>query len=181
MKNERMVYESDRIRVYQRDQRLFNGKIKVFERWERLWCVYIIPVQNGKILMTYQKQPHKSDRYRWHVWWLIEWWEDHGTCAQRELLEETWYSASNLDMYRNKQDKWSVRQEKYVYIAKWLEKISEQSLDPGGEMIELKWVDIDEYIDMLIHKKCGWSGWREEIMIKIIDWWIDEFMDLLKN
>ncbi len=178
--NERIVFSGTRLRVYQRDQELFDGTSKVFERAQRMSPAYILPVQEWKILLAYQKQPHKEDRYRSHVWWLIERWEDIYDWAKRELLEETWFESARFEQYRKYSGRWLVWVDKYVFIAKDLKKVAEQNLDTGSEIIELKWVTIETYIDMLIHRQCWWgSGWREEIMLKMIDWWIEDFKKLL--
>lgn len=173
-KEERIAYDSDRIRVYERDQELYDGSKKVFVRAERVSTALILPVHHDKILLSIQEQPHREFPYRSHIWWVVEWWENPLSAAKRELSEETGFSSQSFEQYRYASLWKQINQKKYVYIAKWLEKVSKISLD-AWEKIELKWISIDEYIDLLIHKKCGGTWWREEVMLKIIDWTIDDF------
>lgn len=177
--NERYAFESTRTRVIQRDQKLFDGSMKVFESVEILWCVYILPIQDGKVLITRQKQPQKPNWYTSHVWGLVERDEDPDQCAIRELMEETGMTARSMKLYQKFETHWTLRQKRYVYVAKWLDIVSEQKLDKWWEIIELERLDVDTYIDHLIHRKLWAKLWREEVMLKVIDNQIEDFKKLL--
>ncbi len=45
-----------------------------------------------------------------------------------------------------------MRLDEYIYVARSIRKVTEQSLD-AGERIEEVWVSFDEFVDMLIYEK----------------------------
>lgn len=62
--NATCVYQGGVFRLWEREQQLFDGSTKTFELVERQDTAFILPVQNNKLLLTYQRQPQKPDRYR---------------------------------------------------------------------------------------------------------------------
>lgn len=139
--------------VYQWEQKMYDGLTHTFERIKRPDTVIVIPVtKDGKIIICDQEQPHRDKPYLSLISGRVEENEPPEEAAKRELLEETGFEAKDLILWdeHSISDKisWTI----YTYIAKGCKKVAEQNLD-GGEKIELKFVDFEEFIELLASKQ----------------------------
>ncbi len=173
--NAKIVFEWEFVDIYNRDQILFDGTTKLFQRVQRVPWGLCIPVVWDKILLAYQRQPMKEDRYFSHIGGNFNRWEDPEAGIKREFLEETWMTAKVCELRKHFVKGRIIVTDTYYYIMRDCTKIQEQMLDPGAEELLVKEVSFDEYIDLLIRGKCAWFGRREEVMLMKIDNKLEDF------
>lgn len=127
---------------------MYNGSTHTFERLKRPDTVIIIPITtDGKIIICNQEQPDR-EVFLSMISGRIEEGEEPLAAGKRELLEETGYTSDNWLLYDQIQPFTKMEWEIFTFIAKGCKKVAEQNLD-GGEKIELKFVDFDEFIEFL--------------------------------
>lgn len=158
----RRVFKGIIYDVYQWPQEMYDGTSATFEMLKRTDTVLVIPVINGKILVSEQEQPDKPVYFSL-LGGRADEDEKPDETAKRELLEEAGLQVSHLELWKvyepfSKMD-WDV----YVYIAKDCQKVSEQKLD-GGEKVTLQEVDFDQFMELLTSTKF-WGG---EIALDIL-------------
>lgn len=131
--------------VYQWEQEMFDGTKQTFEKLKRPDTVIVFPVlDDGRILLTEQEQPGKKP-FIGAAGGRVDEHEEVMDAAARELLEETGYEASHLELWKIEQPTSKIDWVIYTFIAKGLKKSSEQKLD-SGERIALKPVTFDEFL-----------------------------------
>lgn len=132
--------------TYQWEQELYDGSTTTFEALRRRDDVVVIPVQDEKLLLTYDEQPNRDP-----VFTFPGGAKDDGetveAAASRELLEETGYQAAHFERYTsfevsNKID-WTV----YVFIARDLSQVAEPNPGPG-EKVRLEWKNFEEFLQL---------------------------------
>jgi len=146
------VFEGMIFDIYQWEQPMYDGTIRTFERLKRPDTVIIIPVtEDGKIIICNQEQPDR-ERFLSMIGGQIDDGEEPLAAGKRELLEETGYQSDDWVLYDQIQPFTKMEWEIFTYIARGCKKVAEQNLD-GGEKIELKFVDFDEFIELLATRK----------------------------
>lgn len=138
--------------IYRWEQELFDWTTTTFEKAKRRWTALIIPVlENWNILITKEIQPWKEEFIDF-VWGSQEKWDSLLKTAKKELLEETWYIASDLELIFS-ENLWGSKLdwELEYYIAKWLKKVWEQKLD-WWEKIELLEISLDDLLNLNLWK-----------------------------
>ena len=140
---------------------MFDGTVSTFEMLKRPNTVEVIAVKDGKICLSHQSQPTKSDFYSLFGGRGEEGEEPLAT-AKRELLEESGLVSDNWQLYKtyyplHKID-WSV----YTYIAKDCHKVAEPELDPG-ERIEMREYSFDSFIDLVLSDQY----WGNELVLDL--------------
>ncbi|RKW24928.1 NUDIX hydrolase [Candidatus Gracilibacteria bacterium] len=143
------VYKGKLFSIWQWEQEMFDGKIKTFEKVERPDTIDIIASTNeGKILILEEKQPGRDIFYG-----LIG-----GTCennelpietAKRELLEETGMISNDWEKFGSFKISSKFAYESHIFIAKNCKKITNQNLDEGGEIINIKEMEWKEFLDFI--------------------------------
>lgn len=145
------VFEGIIFDVYQWEQELFDGSKAIFEKAKRIDTAVIIPItKEGKTIILDQEQPGKG-RYLSLPGGMIDKGEEPLKAAKRELKEETGF-VGNFELIHaampiNKVD-WTI----YFFLAKECERICDQDLD-CGEKIDVKLVEIEEFLQMLISQE----------------------------
>lgn len=134
--------------VYQWDQVLYDGSIKIFERAEFLDGAFVLGVlPNGKILMTEQEQPSRDTPFFSLPGWAFDKpSEDPLTCARRELLEETGYISDEWELWFVFEGTNNVSNQTYFYIAHNCRKIQEILPDGGEKINQILKLDLDEIL-----------------------------------
>jgi ADP-ribose pyrophosphatase len=133
--------------VYQWEQEMYDGTTQIFEKLKRPDTVIVYPVLNdGRILLTEQEQPGKQP-FIGAAGGRVDAGEEILDAAKRELLEETGYEAKEFLLWKTEMPTSKIDWVIYIFIAKGLTKISEQSLD-AGERIRLKPVSFDEFFEI---------------------------------
>lgn len=174
-----LVHHGPLFDVYQRQQEMFDGSYKTFERVKRRDIVKVLLTDWQHIVMTQEEQPGLSKIS--FPWGFVEEWEDLPQAAKREVLEETGYEINTMELlfslpYRN-----DVLWARYYYLARTYQKIQEISLDPGGERITLLYKTFDEFLDYLYSDESydDFAGrmmknyivsWRQNDLKKLLFW-----------
>lgn len=148
--------------VYQWQQKMFDGSTETFEILKRPNTVEVIAIKDGKICLSHQSQPTKSDFYSLFGGRAEE-GEDPLVTAKRELLEESGMESESWELYKSymplhKMD-WTI----YTYIAKDCKKVTDIKLDPG-EKIETKELKFDKFIEFVLSDKY----WGNELVIDVL-------------
>ena len=151
-KNAKRVFRGVVFDVYQWKQKMFDGSYQTFEKIKRPDTVMILPVTaDGKIILTLQKQPGKK-AFIGAVGGRVDKGENVLKAAERELLEETGYRATNFEIFDIHHAGGKIDWTVYTLIAKGCQKVSEMKLD-SGERIKLKFVNFDEFLKILLSPK----------------------------
>jgi ADP-ribose pyrophosphatase len=147
------VFSGEIFDVYQWDQEMFDGSKKIFEAAGRPHTALVIPVIDDKIVLSYERQPGKD----WHLtflWGRLESGEDPVVGAKRELEEEAGMISDNFVLCQSFSPASKMDYVLYYYIAKDCIVHGNQSLDIGGEELELRYVSFDEFIDFVQSVDC---------------------------
>jgi ADP-ribose pyrophosphatase len=145
--NAELVFSWVRSRIYQWDQEMYDGSIARFERIRFVDGSFVIPIlPDGRILLTRQEQPGRSEFISLPGGSFDSPDEDPSTCALRELREETWY-VGTLSLWMTYHGTNNVHTEVYYYIARDCAHVSEVEADPG-EKISLFSVSFDEFLEL---------------------------------
>lgn len=129
--------------VYQWPQKMYDGSFETFEMLRRADTVKIIAIRDGKIVVTYQKQPGKNWFYDYPGGRADPADSDELASAKRELLEETGMCFKNWKLIEvhqpfNKID-WLV----YTFLATDFVEQVEQKLD-AGEKIQVELATLEQ-------------------------------------
>lgn len=148
-KNAKLTFKGVIFEVYQWEQKLYDGTTATFERLKRPDTVVVFPVTDDKkIIVLEQVQPGRKT-YLGGVAGRVDGDESVEQAAERELLEETGYKASEMVLLSKliPTDKidWTV----YSYVAKSCRKVSNPTLD-SGERIAIKLVSFEEFLSLAL-------------------------------
>jgi ADP-ribose pyrophosphatase YjhB (NUDIX family) len=137
--------------AYQREQKLFDWSYTTFEALKRRNWVIIIPITSTwKIIVIQDEQPNRDLKITVPTW-SVDDNEKEIETADRELLEETWYKAKEIEFLWKEESIWQKIDFEIHYFL-WLncEKIAQQKLE-----------------------------WWERI--KTFKMWLEEFKEVLEN
>ncbi len=152
--NAKCVFRGILFDVYQWEVVGYDGKPRIFEKLKRPDTVMIIPVtEEGQIILSFQEQPGKKP-FMGSVGGRVDEREKVLEAAKRELLEETGYEAREWILFDAVQPVSKIEWAVYTLIARGCKKVAEQNLD-GAEKIELRFVDFDEFVRMVLHHEFG--------------------------
>lgn len=96
----RRAFNGEVFKIWQWEQTLFDGSVKIFERAERPPTIIIFAVVGDSIIIQKQTQPQRDVAYFSLPGGAGEWGEDPLTAAKRELLEETGLVSSDWELLR---------------------------------------------------------------------------------
>lgn len=154
--------------IYQWEQKMYDGSIKIFEKARRPSSVVIFPIlENKNILMTQQEQPGR-DSYVTLPGGRIDEHEDIIEAAKRELLEETGYQAENFILWKTVYPSVKVDYAAYYFIAKGCVHVTDQSLD-GGERVVLQEVSFDNFMETMRSQRSADKEVIAEIYEALLD------------
>lgn len=161
--NAKIVFDGIIYQVYQWEQEMFDGSFRIFEEVVRPSSVFAIPIINNKVLVSYQKQPNRKDRYRSLIWWRVDKWEKSLDGAKRELLEETWMQWETwIHWFEKKMTpiNWKLD----FYIVKNCE-IIQKPKKSSWEDIKTFELDFEVFIEMAINGVFYNDALRDTILI----------------
>jgi ADP-ribose pyrophosphatase len=164
------VFEGDLLHVYQDHARLPDGKVKIREYIAHPGAVVIIPLlDNGELVLERQfRYPLHQDFYELPAG-KIDSGEDPLVCAQRELLEETGYTAKSWRYLATLHPCIGYSNEKLIYYLAQELTFEGANLD-DGEYLEiftltpaeaLEWVKEGKITD---NKSVSGLFWAEKIL-----------------
>jgi len=147
--NAKVVFKGVFFKVWQWEQKLYDGSTAIFEGVSRPHSAMVIAEQGGKIILSRQSQPHKPAPFLSLFGGVIEEGEGPLEGAKRELLEESGLESDDWELFfevpfGGRMD-WIV----YYFMARNCRKVAEQKLD-AGEKIEAISVSPEEFVDKTI-------------------------------
>lgn len=140
----RLVHDGVIFKVYQWEQKLFDGSTATFEKLVRSDTVNVLPVKNNRILLTRQEQPGVS-RFVGAVGGRVDAGEEPLDAAKRELLEEAGLESNDWVLYDAMQINEKIDWATYIYIARNCRAIASSNPD-AGEKIELVEYTFEEFV-----------------------------------
>lgn len=163
------VWSGELFKIYTWEQKLFNGETKIFETVVQEDAVLMIIVEDNKIVIAHEQQPHVEGTMCRLVWWRLPWGKDALTHAREELLEEAGMVSDQITLW------WSeVRNEAHkrtwlFYIVRDAKVVSKQDLDPWGEKIDLVRLSFEEFVENVLHQWLWWLWLKCKIQEIIIN------------
>ena len=164
----KMVFKGVIFDVYQWQQQMFDGSFQTFERLRRPDTVCVILVQDDRILICEDEQPHRGVKLT-----LLGGRADEGEStlesAKRELLEESGMVAAHWELFKTytpvlKMD-WNI----HYFIARQPSKQAEPTLDKGGERITLRSVTFDEFLQIATGESFGAGEFTADLLRMKLD------------
>ncbi len=146
-KGAKRVFHGTVFDIYQKRQKLYNGKTKIFEWARRLDGASVIATMGKKIVILRQRQPTKPWYYTLPGGFMDKPGESPRQAALRELREETGLKPKKLKLWRKLPQRGSrLISNLYIFIAQDCQKVSEQELD-GGERIRIEYYTFDQFLE----------------------------------
>lgn len=146
-KHAKKVFSGIMYDVYQWEQELYDGTKETFEKMKRADTVSVIPITtDGKIMLSEQEQPGTAP-FVGSFGGRMDPGETPLEAAQRELLEETGYVATEWTLWHAVQPHDKIDWAIYIFIAKGCKKIAEQNVD-AGEKIKTLFVTFEELLEL---------------------------------
>jgi len=139
------VFEGVLFDVYQWEQEMFDGSIRIFEKLARNDATIVIPIlPDGRILITEDEQPGRPMVITFPGGGS-ENGEDPETAGRRELLEETGYVPETMTFVRSFEPSSKIAWIIHTYVARGCTKAADP-LPDAGERIVVRTVSLDELI-----------------------------------
>lgn len=158
---------------------MFNWKRKIFEKAKRADTIDVVAVtKDWKILIVEEQQPWR-DVFYWLVWWTCEEHETPLETAKRELLEETWMSTENWELFWSYKISSKLLYESHIFIARNCEKTHNQYLDEWGEIITITEMERNDFISFVASDKFKVREFALEVLKMIYHWKEKELKDLI--
>jgi ADP-ribose pyrophosphatase len=140
---------------------MFDGSKQTFEALKRPDVANVLPVLEGKIVLTQQEQPGTKP-FIGAAGGRIDPGETPLQAAKRELREETGLEANQWFLWDAVNPFAKIDCALYTYIAKDCHRVGALDLD-SGERIKLKRVSFDEFIRIVAQE--NYRDW--EISMKV--------------
>lgn len=163
--------------VYHFEQELYDGSTTTFEMLKRASSAQCIPIVGDKILLIKDTQPNRETLYA-ACGGQVDPGETPEQAVEREMMEETGYSAESFELYQTYSVSSKVDWDIYTYIARNATQVQTPK-EQAGEKIEPFLVTFDEFVDIV----CS-EGFRDiEISLTVLrmvkNGTIHEFKELL--
>jgi ADP-ribose pyrophosphatase len=164
--------------VYQWKQKMFDWSFKTFEKLKRNHSVDIIAVSEDKEIYILKEEHPWRMPFIWLVWWSCEDWEEPLETAKRELLEETWLSSDDWELFWIYTKSSRIDHNSNIFIARNCKLIQNQNLDPW-EKIEIKKVNWDDFLNIVANPNFRVSEFALETLRYIFLWKEQELKNII--
>ena len=125
---------------------MFDGSTEIFEMLKRPNTIQIIPILNGKILITREEQPNSKRKFGFYGGRADE-GEAPLVTAKRELLEESGLASDDWELWKTYDPivkmEWTI----YIFIARNVRKVGEPVME-AGEKIAMQEVGFDKFVEL---------------------------------
>lgn len=138
-----LVFDGKLFKIYRWTETLFDGSTAVFEMAQRPDNVIVLPIERDRILVTRQEQPGVPAPFFDFPGGRVESTESPVAAASREMLEETGFAASRMELLFEFQPSDRVDSLTSVFRALDLEEVSAPTPD-AGERVELRWLTLSQ-------------------------------------
>lgn len=142
------VFEGVIFDVYQWEQEMYDGSTATFEKLRRPNTLLAIAIVENKIMIVHDSQPDREMQVRFPGG-RQEKGETGEEGIVREILEETGYKASCAELFNSEQPTNKIDWGIHTYILRDCKKVQDPTLE-AGEKIDLKLVDFDELIKIML-------------------------------
>jgi ADP-ribose pyrophosphatase YjhB (NUDIX family) len=170
------VFKGQIFDVYQWPQQTFDGRTATFEMLRRPDTLQVLAVNDGKIAVVKDEQPHSGPHYKLPGGRLDDTDKSWLAAAQRELREETGLAMSNWKLINVEQSAPKIEQFVPVFLATGVESQVEQQLDAGGERISVEWWDFDRLRSTVLAGKEVWLGYHGRLFVRTTS--LDDLLSL---
>lgn len=144
---EKLVYKGTIFRVYEWEQKMFDGSYRTFERIERPSSAQVIAMVGNRIAIGIQSQPHRPE-FKGFFGGRMEEGESPLQAAKRELLEETGMTARRWKLLKSFGDEptHKISFGLHLFVALDCKKVAEPRLE-SGERIRVKFISLKELLN----------------------------------
>jgi 8-oxo-dGTP pyrophosphatase MutT (NUDIX family) len=162
--------------VYQWEQELYDGTTATFEKLDRPDTVEMIAgTKGGRVLLLEQKQSHIDEMFLSLPGGRVDPGEGPKQAIERELMEETGFEASDIELHKTWDPSDKINQTVHVFIGRGCEQVAEQNLGPG-EDIDVKLVSLRKFLEGMtseISRHYGMKGEFTEALYneETFEWW----------
>jgi len=150
--------------TYQWEQEKFDGSKATFEMLKRPHTVCMIPIVDGEIWVSEELQPGMKEYRNSLFAGRGDPGESELVTAKRELLEEAGLESDDWELYKNYEPYAKIDWTVHVFIVRNCRKVAEQKLDTGGEKINIKKVNFEEFLEFI----CAENSWVKEFTTDIL-------------
>ena len=141
--NAKLVFKGKMFEVWQWEQKMFDGSVKIFERLRRQNTALVIATVRDKILILNEQQPD-TGMFASLPGGRCDWDEDPLEAAKRELLEETGYESKEWIFLKEQNPVGKMEWTIYTYVARNCVFKQPPKLD-AGEKIETRLIEFEEF------------------------------------
>lgn len=147
--NAKKVFVGKLCEIYQWEQNMFDGKIKIFEKIKYKDAVNVIAITKGKkILVTKEIQPQSKSFFS-VPGGTVDNNETPLNTAKRELLEETGYISNHWIKFHQSQPMSRLEWNVYTYIALDCEK-KEDPEQSNGSKITVSEKSLENFLKIIM-------------------------------
>lgn len=141
----KLAFKGKVFEVWQWEQKLFDGTVKIFEQLKRSNTAQIISVVGNHIIIQIEEQPNKSKPFLSLPGGRCNLDEEPLEAAKRELLEESGYTSNDWALCKEQNSVGGIDWVVYTYIARKCVFQELPKLD-SGEKISTRLVTFEEFL-----------------------------------